>query len=80
MLPDYDDVGALADDLLKEKQIAALPRADDVAFALTPGVRRTAIRAAHAAIAPMFWGPRIGLDDTCSAISAWIKRRIEPAR
>jgi hypothetical protein len=80
VLSDYDDARSLADDLLRQKQIAALPRADDVAFALSRGARTDAIRAAHAAIAPTFWGPRIALDDACSAISAWIKRRFEPAR
>ncbi len=80
VLPDYDDARSLADDLLTQKQIAALPRADDEAFALRRGARTDAIRASHAAIAPMFWGPRITLDDACSAISAWIKRRIEPGR
>jgi hypothetical protein len=80
VLPDYDDARLLADDLLRQKQIAALPRSDDVAFALRRGARTDAIRAAHAAIAPMFWGPRITLDGACSAISAWIKRRIEPGR
>jgi hypothetical protein len=80
VLSDYDDARSLADDLLRQRQIAALPRADDVAFALSRGARTDAIRAAHAAIAPTFWGPRIALDDACSAISAWIKRRFEPAR
>jgi len=80
VLPDYDDARSLADDLLRQKQIAALPRADDAAFALRRGARTDAIRAAHSAIAPMFWGPRIALDDACSAISAWIKRSVEPTR
>jgi hypothetical protein len=79
-LPDHGDVRALADDMLRQKEIAALPRVEDFAFVLGPGVRMDTIRAAHAAIAPMFWGPRIALDDACSAISAWIKRTFEPAR
>jgi hypothetical protein len=37
--------------LLRQKQIAALPRTDDVAFALRRGARTDAIRAAHAGTA-----------------------------
>ena len=79
-LPDHEDARALASDMLRQKQIAALPRAEDFVFPLKPGVRTDSIRAAHASIAPMFWGPRIALDDACSAISAWIKRTFEPTR
>jgi hypothetical protein len=36
-----------------------------------------AIRAAHAAIAPMYWGTRIALNDACGAIRRWITASFE---
>ena len=58
----------------ESRQIAALPRADDPAFALPPGERTQAIRQAYASIAPMYWGTRMDLDDACRIIRAWIAR------
>jgi len=77
-LPDLDGyatVGALAEEMVAEsRQIAVLPRADDPAFALPPGERTRAIRQAYAAIAPMYWGKRMDLDDACGTIRDWIAR------
>jgi hypothetical protein len=70
-LSEYGDLRALADDMRAKRQIAALPVADDPAFAPDDGERWRAIRRAYDAIAPMFWGPRISLDDSCEAIRAW---------
>jgi hypothetical protein len=71
-LADHANVRALAEDMLAQKQIVALPDAADRALAPGNGPRWEAIRAAHAAIAPMFWGPRIPLDDACETLRAWI--------
>lgn len=71
-LADHANVRALADDMLAQKQIAVLPLAGDPALAPGDNARWEAIRAAHAAIAPMFWGPRIPLDEACAAIRDWI--------
>lgn len=71
-LTEYDDVRALAADMLSKKQIAARPRATDSAFTPSDSERWSAIRDAHAAIAPMFWGPRVPLDEACAAIGVWI--------
>jgi len=77
-LPDlegYATVSALAGEMVAEsRQIAALPRADDLAFALPPGERTQAIRQAYAAIAPMYWGRRLDLEETCRVIRDWIAR------
>lgn len=40
------------------------------------GPRWKAIRAAHDAIAPMFWGPRSSVDDACATIREWVKRAL----
>lgn len=71
-LADYADAAALAADMLRQKQIAAPPAPEDPAFAPVGGERWDGIRAAHAAIAPLFWGPRIPLDEACAAIRAWV--------
>jgi hypothetical protein len=61
----------------KEKQLAGLPSSFDPAFQIPANPRGDAIRAASDAIAPMFWGKRIPIDEACSTISAWIRRRLE---
>jgi hypothetical protein len=73
-LEGYVDVSALATDMLDQRQIATLPTADDPAFALARGERTEAIRDAHRAIAPVFWGKRISLEDACREIRRWIKQ------
>ena len=47
---------ALAEDMLAEKGIAALP----------------SVERAYAKTAPMFWGQRIQLDDACATIREWV--------
>ena len=58
VLTDYADVRALATDMVGQRQLASLPSASDAAFEPEGGDRWNAIRRAHGAIAPMFWGPR----------------------
>ncbi len=74
MLSDPADVRELAREMLLEKQIAALPSSADRAFAPTVGPRWDAIRSAHAAIGPMFWGPRVLLEEACAIIREWSAR------
>ena len=76
-LPDYVSVRALADEMVAERQLASLPSSSDRAFMPTAGKRWDAIRAAHAAIAPMFWGSRVTLEDACDAIRSWISETFE---
>jgi hypothetical protein len=71
-LEEYSDVPALADEMLAEKQLAALPSARHAAFSLGATARADAIREAHVEIAPMFFGERISVDDACTAIRDWI--------
>jgi hypothetical protein len=79
-LPDlagHLSVRSLAEEMLSQKQIAALPAASDPAFSIGEDSRSEAIRRAHAAIAPMFWGDRIELGAACGSIRSWIQRRFE---
>ena len=34
--------------------------------------KRASVERAYAKIAPMFWGPRIPLDEACNTIRAWV--------
>jgi hypothetical protein len=63
---------ALAQDMLATKDIAALPSADDPALVLANADKRAAVDKAYAKIAPMFWGPRIPLDEACDTIRVWL--------
>jgi hypothetical protein len=76
-LADYPDVRSLADDMLSKRQIRALPRSTDPAFALPKGARTEAIRRASNAITPMFWAPRLTLGAACTAIRRWISGHLE---
>lgn len=73
-LPGYADAREFARDMLAERQIRRLPASTDPAFASGRDPRWDAIRAAYAAIAPMFWGERIELDDACMIIREWVLR------
>ena len=77
-LPEYADASALAADMLgqKPKQLAARPADADLAFSPADTPRWTEIRKAHDEIAPMFWGPRVSLDDACAAIREWVALRL----
>jgi hypothetical protein len=63
---------ALAEDMLAEKGIAALPSVDDPSLVLEGLEKRASVERAFAKIAPMFWGPRIPLDAACATIRAWV--------
>ena len=58
--------------MLAQRQLVAMPSADDKAFAPSDDVRWVAIRNAHDAIQPMFWGPRTSVDDACASIRRWV--------
>ena len=79
-LAGYRDVSELTDEMLAERQIRQRPASDDPAFAPGDDERWRQVRAAHAAIGPMFWGERIDLNDACDAIRAWIARELEGRR
>ena len=64
---------ALAEEMLGEKELAAIPSPDEPALLLEVAARRTAVEQALARIQGMFWGPRIPLDEACATIREWIR-------
>ncbi|MBX3184254.1 MAG: nucleotidyl transferase AbiEii/AbiGii toxin family protein [Polyangiaceae bacterium] len=64
---------ALADEMLGEKDLVAIPSPDEPALVLSDGERRAAVERALARIQTMFWGPRIPVDEACETIREWIR-------
>jgi hypothetical protein len=75
-LPDYATVRALADEMLAQKQIAALPSSTHAAFTPKDDERWRAVQNAHDAIDPMFWGPRLSLVDACADVRSWLDTEV----
>jgi hypothetical protein len=75
-LKGHADVRALADDMLgqKPRQLDVRPSARDPGFAPVASTRWDEIRAAYEAIAQMFWGPRVPLDEACAGIREWSEK------
>ena len=71
-LTDYRHARELADEMLDQRQLAGVVSASDAAFHPDRSARWTAVRRAHEAIDPMFWGPRIPLASACATIRSWI--------
>lgn len=64
---------AIMAEMVAGKQIAGPLAATDEAFTLADGAARRDLAAAHGLIAPMFWGPRIELEECCRLIRAWLE-------
>lgn len=73
-LPDYNDLHALATDMVAKKQITSPPGPEAPSLLLPPGARSEAIRAAYEAIGRMFWGPRRPLDEVLETIRTWLEQ------
>jgi hypothetical protein len=69
---EYASPRALAEELLAEGQLEELPSAAHAAFLPGVGPRWDAIRQSYEAISPMFWGPRVSLDEACGHARAWL--------
>lgn len=78
-LEGYESLRALAEEMLGQRQVSAIPSVTDIAFNPDQGPRFSSIREAHQAIAPMFWGPRISIDAACASIRTWIEQRLGAA-
>lgn len=63
----------LAGEMLAERDISALPTPDEPAFHLTDARKRADVERAYEKIAPMYWGPRIPLDEACASIRGWLQ-------
>lgn len=77
-LSEYTSVRALADEMLTQKQIAALPSSTHAAFAPEDDERWRGVQKAHDAIGPMFWGPRLSLVDACADVRSWLATEVGP--
>lgn len=75
-LEGYVSVRELAEEMVAQRQIAAMPTDDDVALRPDDSLRWSMLRRAHEAIAPMFWGRRTSLDGACAALRRWIADRV----
>lgn len=62
----------LIEDMLAQKDIAALPDAGDASLTLDDPGKRAAVEQAYTRIAPMFWGPRIPLQEACLTLRGWV--------
>lgn len=71
-LDGYATVRALAEEMLDERQIARVPTTSGTEYLPADEPRWASIRAAHEAIAPMFWGERVPLEAACSSIRSWV--------
>ena len=64
---------SLSEYVLRELQaVAARPSADNPSLVLDDPEKRASVERAYAKIAPMFWGPRIPLDEACAVIREWV--------
>ena len=66
-------LAALAEDMLTQKDIAAMPTPGDPALHLADADKRAEMERAYEKIGPMFWGPRLPLDEACAIIRSWVK-------
>ena len=64
----------LAKDMVDQGDVAAPPSPNEPALVLVDGEKRAAVQRAYAKIAPMFWGPRIPLDEACAVIRSGLER------
>ena len=69
---DFDGVGSLIATMLREKQIRKIPDPTDACFNPAKGERWGQVLRAHESIDPLFWGPRLSLDDSSDAIRTFL--------
>lgn len=68
----YTTPRALADEMLGQRQIAAIPLSTHPAFNPRDDDRWRAVQRALDAIGPMFWGTRISIDEACADVRTWL--------
>lgn len=64
----------LMDELAEERTIHTRPSPESPCLLLDDPKRRSAVARSYEKIAPMFWGPRVPLDQACAVIRTWIRR------
>jgi hypothetical protein len=67
------ELAALVSEMIATGDLTRSPSPDEPALRLSDPVKREAIQRAYAEIAPMFWGPRMGLDDARASIMRWLE-------
>jgi hypothetical protein len=75
-LLEYPSVRSLAEAMLEDGDVMKIPSAEDLAFAPNDSSRWDAIRDAHRAIGPMFWGARETLETCCARMRAWLRAEL----
>ncbi|MGH7268923.1 MAG: hypothetical protein ACREJ3_00705 [Polyangiaceae bacterium] len=53
--------------------LATLPSTTHAAFDPKDDERWRAVHKAHDAIGPMFWGPRLSIEDACADVRGWVE-------
>ncbi len=71
-LVSYATPRALADEMLGQRQIAALAQSTHPAFNPHDDERWHAVQNALEAIGPMFWGARLSIEEACADIRNWL--------
>lgn len=69
---DFDGIESLVAAMLREKQIRKIPDPADACFNPADGDRWNQILRAHRSIAPLFWGPRLSLDESSDTIRTFL--------
>ncbi|MCC7139147.1 MAG: nucleotidyl transferase AbiEii/AbiGii toxin family protein [Planctomycetes bacterium] len=72
-LPEHGDVRTLAAEMTAQRQLARVPVADDVAFEPSRLGHARQLHRAYVEVGPMFWGPRLSLDEAGTTIRGWIR-------
>lgn len=72
-LPEHGDPRHLAAEMTAQRQLARVPVADDVAFEPARLGHARQLHRAYVEIGPMFWGPRLSLDEAGETIRGWIR-------
>lgn len=75
-LPEHRDVRALAEEMTAQHLLARVSVSDDPAFDPPRLAHGERIRSAYEAVGPMYWGPRLSLDEACAAIRTWVRDRL----
>lgn len=69
-------VRQLADEMVVQKQIVAIPQPEDPSFGVSSAKKHEALREAHGALSPRYWGPRRSLESSCTLIRSWLERHL----
>jgi len=75
-LPPMDGFNRLEDLIVEmkiEKQIRLIPGPRDPSFNLNDSTRWNGIRSAHQSIQPLFWGPRLSLEEATADIRGFLR-------